>query len=114
MNIKILISIALILVIEGCSENPKKNYGHINNPMKLWYQKPANEWIEALPVGNGRLGAMVFGNPAKETIQLNENTIWAGSPHRNDNPEAKEALPKVRQLIFQGRYKAGRSQAGRK
>ena len=114
MNVKILISIALILVIVGCSENPKKNNGHINNPMKLWYQKPANEWIEALPVGNGRLGAMVFGNPAKETIQLNENTIWAGSPHRNDNPEAKEALPEVRQLIFEGRYKEAQNLVNQK
>ncbi|MBN2425085.1 MAG: glycoside hydrolase family 95 protein, partial [Calditrichaceae bacterium] len=59
---------------------------------------------EALPIGNGRLGAMVFGNPFKEKIQLNENTVWAGQPYRNDNPDAKEALPKVRQLIFEGKY----------
>ncbi|MBN2423674.1 MAG: glycoside hydrolase N-terminal domain-containing protein, partial [Calditrichaceae bacterium] len=59
---------------------------------------------EALPIGNGRLGAMVFGNPFKEKIQLNENTVWAGQPYRNDNPDAKEALPKVRQLIFDGKY----------
>jgi len=73
--------------------------------LKLWYNQPANQWVEALPVGNGRLGAMVFGNPLKEEIQLNENTVWAGQPYRNDNPDAKEALPKVRQLIFEGKYK---------
>jgi len=56
-------------------------------------------------VGNGRLGAMVYGNPSEEIIQLNENTIWAGQPNRNDNPNAKEALPEVRRLIFEGKYK---------
>jgi len=73
--------------------------------MKLWYHKPAKQWVEALPVGNGRLGAMVFGDPANEVIQLNENTVWAGQPNRNDNPDAKEALPLVRKLIFEGKYK---------
>jgi alpha-L-fucosidase 2 len=72
--------------------------------LKLWYRQPAKQWVEALPLGNGRLGAMVFGNPSKEIIQLNEYTIWAGQPYRNDNPEAKDALPKVRQLIFEGKY----------
>jgi alpha-L-fucosidase 2 len=73
--------------------------------LKLWYDKPAEQWVEALPVGNGRLGAMVFGNPYCEKIQLNENTVWGGQPNRNDNPDAKQALPKVRQLIFEGRFK---------
>ncbi len=73
--------------------------------LKLWYNQPANQWVEAMPIGNGRLGAMVFGNPLKEEVQLNENTVWAGQPYRNDNPDAKEALPKVRQLIFEGKYK---------
>ena len=76
-----------------------------NTMLKLWYNQPAKQWVEALPIGNGRLGAMIFGNPSKEKIQLNENTIWAGQPYRNDNPEAKEALPKVRKLIFEGKYK---------
>jgi alpha-L-fucosidase 2 len=59
--------------------------------LKLWYNRPAAQWVEALPVGNGRLGAMVFGNPRREMIQLNENTVWGGQPNRNDNPDAKEA-----------------------
>ncbi len=75
------------------------------NNLTLWYNQPAQEWEEALPVGNGRLGAMVYGNPVKENIQLNEETIWAGSPHRNDNPEAKQYLNQVRQLIFEKKYK---------
>jgi len=73
--------------------------------LKLWYTHPAKQWVEALPVGNGRLGAMVFGDPSKELIQLNENTVWAGQPYRNDNPDAREALPVVRKLIFEGKYK---------
>ena len=73
--------------------------------LKLWYNKPAGQWVEALPVGNGRLGAMVFGNPQNEIIQLNENTIWAGQPNRNDNPNAKASLDEVRKLIFDGKYK---------
>lgn len=82
--------------------------------LKLWYYQPARQWVEALPIGNGRLGAMVYGDPSLENIQLNENTIWAGQPHRNDNPEAKEALPKVRQLIFEGKYREAQDLVNRK
>ncbi len=73
--------------------------------MKLWYDHPAKKWTEALPVGNGRLGAMIYGDPYKEVIQLNESTVWAGSPNRNDNPDAREALSEIRKLIFEGKYK---------
>lgn len=66
---------------------------------------PARQWVEALPLGNGRLGAMVYGDQCKEVIQLNENIVWAGSPNRNDNPDAKEAFPVIRKLIFEGKYK---------
>ncbi|BAV06821.1 alpha-L-fucosidase 2 [Filimonas lacunae] len=75
-------------------------------PLKLWYTQPSgNVWENALPVGNGRLGAMVYGNVEKETIQLNEHTIWSGSPNQNNSPEALAALPEIRQLIFAGKYK---------
>ncbi len=84
-----------------------------SSSLKLWYDRPAKEWVEALPVGNGRLGAMVFGDPQKEKIQLNESTIWAGSPHRNDNPAAKEALAEIRKLIFDGKYKEAQDLANR-
>ncbi|WP_304422634.1 glycoside hydrolase family 95 protein [uncultured Duncaniella sp.] len=72
---------------------------------KLWYDTPAQVWTEALPLGNGRLGAMVYGNPANEQIQLNEETIWAGRPNNNANPEAREWIPKIRKLVFEGRYR---------
>ena len=70
----------------------------------MWYEEPASVWNEALPVGNGRLGAMVFGDPASERLQLNENTFWSGGPSRNDNPQALSALSTVRELIFDGAY----------
>ena len=73
--------------------------------LRLWYNHPANQWVEALPIGNGRLGAMVYGDPYKEKIQLNEITVWAGQPNRNDNPDARKALPEVRRLVFEGKYK---------
>lgn len=71
--------------------------------MRLWYDKPSAIWEEALPLGNGRLGAMVYGGPTTEEIQLNEETIWGGSPHNNVNPKAKEYLDEIRRLIFEGR-----------
>src|SRR5690606_5933773 len=81
------------------------SYGQ-NSQLKLWYTKPAGEiWENALPVGNGRIGAMVYGNVEYETIQLNEHTVWSGSPNRNDNPEALAELPEIRKLIFEGRQK---------
>ncbi|MXZ00892.1 glycoside hydrolase family 95 protein, partial [Candidatus Poribacteria bacterium] len=69
----------------------------------LWYQKPAEAWTDALPVGNGKLGAMVFGGVARERIQLNEETLWDGGPRDTNNPKALEALPKVQQLLFEGK-----------
>lgn len=73
--------------------------------MKLWYTTPAGGvWENALPIGNGRLGAMVFGEVPRETVQLNEHTVWSGSPNRNDNPDALAALPELRQMIFDGRH----------
>lgn len=71
--------------------------------MVLKYDKPAELWVEALPIGNGRLGAMVFGDPVNEQFQINEETIWGGSPYNNTNPLAKDALPEIRQLIFEGK-----------
>jgi alpha-L-fucosidase 2 len=74
-------------------------------PLSLWYRQPAQQWVEALAVGNGRLGAMVFGGVAQERIQLNEDTLWAGGPYDPANPDALEAWPQVRELIFSGQYR---------
>jgi len=73
-------------------------------PLRLWYGKPAATWVEALPIGNGRLGAMVFGDPLRERLALNEDTLWSGGPTDWNNPDAKTWLPKVREAVFAGRY----------
>ena len=70
---------------------------------KLWYDDPASDWLEALPIGNSHLGAMVYGGFDKDEIQLNEETFWSGSPHNNNSTEALQYLPEVRQLIFEGK-----------
>jgi alpha-L-fucosidase 2 len=70
----------------------------------LWYDRPAKVWTEALPIGNGRLGAMVFGGVHEERLALNEGNLWAGAPHNYDSPEALAALPEIRRLIFEGKY----------
>lgn len=73
--------------------------------LKLQYDKPASNWNEALPLGNGRLGAMVFGGPQKEELQLNEETVWAGEPGNNVPKDAFPAIQAIRELLFQGRNK---------
>ena len=92
-------TIFLFLVITGANAD---------EPLRLCYAQPAGRWTEALPVGNGRLGAMIFGGVAKEQLQLNEATLWSGGPRDWNNPGAKAILPQVRAAIFAGDYvKAG-------
>jgi alpha-L-fucosidase 2 len=69
----------------------------------LWYRQPASQWDHAMPLGNGRLGAMVFGGVDRERIQMNENTLWLGGVRERDNPEALKHLPDVRRLLFEGK-----------
>ena len=71
--------------------------------LKLWYSQPARNWTDALPIGNSRMGAMVYGGTAREELQLNEETFWAGGPYDNDNKNARYVLPVVRQLIFENK-----------
>ena len=70
---------------------------------KLWFDKPATHWLEALPIGNSQLGAMIYGGTQTEEIQLNEETFWSGSPHSNNSAESKAHLQEVRRLIFEGK-----------
>src|SRR5690606_10426641 len=71
-------------------------------PLQLWYPRPATRWVEALPLGNGRLGAMVWGGGRSERLQLNEDTLYAGQPYDPVPPGALQALPEVRRLLFAG------------
>jgi alpha-L-fucosidase 2 len=73
--------------------------------LTLWYRQPATQWTEALPIGNGRLGAMVFGGVETERLQLNEDTLWSGHPRDTAQPQARDYLPAVRRLVIdEGRY----------
>ncbi|MBJ7485082.1 glycoside hydrolase family 95 protein, partial [Brevundimonas sp.] len=74
------------------------------SPPTLWYRQPASAWTEALPIGNGRLAAMVFGGVARERLQLNEDTLWGGGPYDPANPKAREGIPRVRALIEEARW----------
>ncbi len=76
-----------------------------NSGLKLWYNKPATVWNEALPIGNGHIAAMVFGDPKSEKLQLNEGTFWSGSPSRNDNPDGAKYLDSIRTALFKGDWK---------
>ncbi len=82
----------------GAAETPPRS------DARLWYRQPASTWTEALPIGNGRLGAMIFGGVAQERLQLNEDTLWTGGPYDPINPQAHAALPEARRLIAAGRY----------
>lgn len=78
--------------------------GAYKNQSLLWYAAPAHQWLEALPIGNGRLGAMVFGGVEQEVLTLNDDTLWAGFWQDANNPAARDALPKIRELVFSGQY----------
>jgi alpha-L-fucosidase 2 len=75
------------------------------NALRLWYTQPAEKWTEALPIGNGRLGAMVFGGVFNERLQFNEDTLWTGHPHDYANSDARQKLPAIRQLLLDGKNK---------
>ena len=86
---------------EDLSERIQKKT--FNTGSLLWYDLPAKEWEEALPVGNGRLGAMVFGGHGEERIQLNEETLWSGGPYSTVVKDGAKALPEIQRLIFEGK-----------
>src|SRR4051812_16046695 len=96
-----------MLVADAATQNPTQ-------PLLLWYDKPATQWVEALPIGNGRLGAMIFGGPTSERLQLNEDTLYAGGPYDPNNREALQSLPEARQLIFAGKFKEASDLIGQK
>ncbi|MCX6329039.1 MAG: glycoside hydrolase family 95 protein [Bacteroidia bacterium] len=104
MRSKSILLITIIICITFISNSPVKCQAPVSE-LKIWFSKPAETWNEALPVGNGRLGAMVFGGIQNERLQLNEESVWTGQPRWDANPDALKNLPKVRQLLFEGKYK---------
>jgi alpha-L-fucosidase 2 len=115
MKNKIFIAVVTCIIIGGNSNAQN------SNPLRIWYKQPAHvtkgiyelkdekqedqEWLKALPLGNGSLGAMVFGDVSMERIQLNEKTLWSGSVADNDNASAFDSLAQIRNLLFAGKYK---------
>lgn len=97
--IRKLIGMALLLLLTRCSGTEAPRHGALT----LWYDRPASRWVETLPLGNGRLGAMPDGGPAAEHIVLNDISLWSGSEQNTDNPEAGEWLPRIRALLLEGR-----------
>ncbi len=91
--------IGLALVFTACKQR------EIDAHLKLWYDEPATVWTEALPVGNGRIGGMVYGYPLREVIQFNEETLWTGEPHEYQHTGAHIYLDTLRQLLFEGKQR---------
>ena len=98
MKKHLLLALAGALVLSACTEESPKD-----NDQRLWYDAPATTWLEALPLGNSRMGAMIYGGVQEDEIQLNEETFWSGGPHDNNSTMSKYYLSQVRSLIFQGR-----------
>ncbi len=97
--------IGLVFLLSTLSIASLKAQQQGSSNLKLWYQQPSGTtWENALPIGNGMLGAMVYGNVDQETIKLNEHTLWSGSPNQNDVPETLASLVQIRQLLFEGKH----------
>ncbi len=102
-----MISGAMLLLsnpIMNLSAKDKKYTDIKRSKNVLWFKKPADHWTRGIPLGNGRLGCVVFGEVKNERIILNEDTLWGGVPDNRDMPEAKKNLKKIRELIFQRKY----------
>lgn len=97
---KKITSLLVLIVFSGAICFAQKK----NDDLKIWFTRPAAEWNEAFPVGNGRLGAMVFGGVESERLQLNEESVWTGADEDFYNPQSKEGLKEVRELLFAGKY----------
>lgn len=102
MKLKNLSLLALSFLVSYLSNNVYCQ--NKQSDLKLWFNKPAGNWNEALPVGNGKLGAMIFGGVESERLEINEESVWTGEERWDANPDALKNLPKVRQLLFDGKY----------
>ncbi|HEX5788233.1 MAG TPA: glycoside hydrolase family 95 protein, partial [Woeseiaceae bacterium] len=109
-----LVGMALVAMVAAPASAQNAGPGaDADTPLRLWYERPAAEWVEALPVGNGRLGAMVFGGINLEHLQLNEDTLWAGGPYDPANSDAEAALPEIRRLLAEGSYAEAQALVGK-
>lgn len=103
-NKRIVLIFKLVVCIIGLGVTRVNAQKDTSRPLKLWYNQPARVWEEALPLGNGQMGAMVFGTVQRERLQLNESTLWSGYPDPGNNPDGPGLLPQVRKAMFEGDY----------
>lgn len=101
MNKSLLLTAILLALLSVKAHSQ----GDSPSKMRIWFNRPADNWNDALPVGNGSLGAMIFGGIETERIELNEESVWTGEPRRDANPQALKSLPLVRKLLFEGKYR---------
>ena len=99
-KLSLILFIGIRITFGGC-QNPS---AHNQNDLKLWYLKPAQSWLEAIPIGNGKLGAMVHGFPEREKLQLNEESLWAGCPEDTIPENAKLHYANFQKLNLEGKY----------
>ncbi len=98
MKKPIFLSLLLLILVSGCKTGNRSSHDY-----RLWYDSPAAEWTEALPIGNGRLGGMLYGDPTVERLQVNEESLWGGVNVPNNNPGALANLPEIRKMILDGK-----------
>ena len=106
---KLIVSFAALLIIlsmqTSCKSNHQSSLVNSKRDMVLWYNQPGEKWLDGLPIGNGYMGAMVFGRVQNERIALNETSFWSGRPHDYNNPDAAKYFAPIRDLVFDGKYK---------
>ena len=98
MKLRLLMNVCVITAFGSCG----LGWAQEDNALKVWYRQAAAQWVQALPIGNGRLAAMVFGDVRKEHLQLNEDTVWSGDKRDRSNPEASKSVPEIRRLLEEG------------
>jgi alpha-L-fucosidase 2 len=106
-------AVGLVLIIPGASDagDTVSHDPVVSQSLKLWYRHPAEKWVEALPIGNGRLGAMIFGAVDQAWLQFNEDTVWTGQPHEYQHAGAVKYLPRIRKLLDEGKQRAAETLA---
>src|SRR4051812_10307961 len=108
MKASCLVGVSLWLIQASAAQAVDSTEREATTPrreMVLWYRQPGQKWLEGMPLGNGMIGAVVFGGIAQERIALNECTFWSGRPHDYDDPEAHKYFPQIRDLVFAGKFR---------
>src|SRR4051812_43287476 len=101
---KFTVRALFVFLVLGCSAAFCGAADPVQHEMVLWYRQPATEWLQAMPIGNGMIGAMVFGGVPQERIALNESSFWSGRPHEYDDTNAFQYFPKIRDLVFADKF----------